>query len=134
MGAIADGIAAYAQPLIDQTDGSLEQVEQALQLTTVCFNLAILPEDTREEMICDMQDRLKMDDREFDDFRSSVIEPMVRRHKEMFPLMHRRAPKGPLFDEHLGAKAVEKYHNVDRYAPCPCNSGKKYKFCCGKRA
>ena len=22
---------------------------------------------------------------------------------------------------------------IDRYAPCPCNSGEKYKFCCGAK-
>ncbi len=30
MGAIAEAFAAFAQPLIDQTDGSPEQVEKAL--------------------------------------------------------------------------------------------------------
>ena len=29
MGAIADAIAAYAQPLLDQTDGSMDQVNQS---------------------------------------------------------------------------------------------------------
>lgn len=23
--------------------------------------------------------------------------------------------------------------NIDKYKPCPCGSGKKYKFCCGKK-
>lgn len=35
MGAIADAIVAYAQPLIDQTDGSLEQLNQALAMSQV---------------------------------------------------------------------------------------------------
>jgi uncharacterized protein YecA (UPF0149 family) len=25
-----------------------------------------------------------------------------------------------------------KYPGTGRYDPCPCNSGEKYKFCCGK--
>lgn len=29
MGAIADGFVAYVQPLLDQTDGSMEQLNQA---------------------------------------------------------------------------------------------------------
>ena len=32
MGAMADAIMAYAQPLIDETDGSIEQMNKATQL------------------------------------------------------------------------------------------------------
>ena len=35
MGAIADAIMAYGQPLIDQTDGSPEELEKALAMTTL---------------------------------------------------------------------------------------------------
>ena len=31
---------------------------------------------------------------------------------------------------HLSKQAVS--HKIDRNAPCPCGSGKKYKKCCGK--
>jgi hypothetical protein len=44
MGAIAEGIFAYAQPLIDQTDGSLEQVKQAMSLSQYCWNLSFVSE------------------------------------------------------------------------------------------
>ena len=37
MGAIADAIAAYAQPLLDETDGSLEQMNKALAVTQLCW-------------------------------------------------------------------------------------------------
>jgi uncharacterized protein YecA (UPF0149 family) len=30
------------------------------------------------------------------------------------------------------APQTKKYSSTDRYAPCPCHSGKTYKFCCGK--
>ena len=43
MGAIADGFAAFAQPLIDQTDGSMEQLNKALAIAQLCFNLASCP-------------------------------------------------------------------------------------------
>ena len=33
---------------------------------------------------------------------------------------------------HLSKQAVS--HKIDRNAPCPCGSGKKYKKCCGKNA
>lgn len=90
MGAIAEGIAAYAQPLIDQTDGSLEEVKRAIAISHVCFNLALSPEDVRDKMISEMQQTLEMDDEEFDAFRRSIVIPMIERHYEMFPLMHRR--------------------------------------------
>ena len=39
MGAIADAFVAYAQPLIDQTDGSEEQLSQAFAMSQLCYNL-----------------------------------------------------------------------------------------------
>jgi hypothetical protein len=141
MGAIADAIMAYAEPLIEGTDGSHEQLQNALTLTQLCYNLALLPEDQREANISEMQHSLKMDDKEFDAFRRSIVDPMIRRHYEMFPLMHRRGSLGPTQSgPSLGARpsptteaSRERYPGTDRYAPCPCNSGEKYKFCCGKK-
>src|SRR5689334_16705268 len=92
MGAIADAFAAFAQPLIDQTDGSPEQLQTALNIGQLCFNTALLPDGEREEMFDEMQSELGMDDREFDDFRRSILEPMIKRHEAMFPLMHGREP------------------------------------------
>lgn len=139
MGAIAKGIAAYAQPLIDQTDGSLEQLNKALALTTICYNLALVPDDRREKAISDLRPGLEMDDEEFAEFRRSIIEPMVRRHKEMFPLLHRRVSAHPLQSGPSSRApsnrtvSAESNRAIDRYAPCPCNSGEKYKFCCGAK-
>lgn len=45
MGAIADAIAAYAEPLLDQNDGTMEQTSKAFGLAQLCWNLAVLPED-----------------------------------------------------------------------------------------
>jgi uncharacterized protein YecA (UPF0149 family) len=86
-----------------------------------------------------------MDDDEFDEFRRSVILPMIRRHHEMFPQMHRRASTrySPVdvsptshstWDRPTPRERSKAYPGTDRYAPCPCNSGRKYKFCCGKTA
>ena len=55
MGAIAEGIVAYAQPLLDQTDGSLEQMNKAMALSQLCFNLALLPEHSRDEALGEMR-------------------------------------------------------------------------------
>lgn len=31
----------------------------------------------------------------------------------------------------MGAERTVRIRTVNRYAPCPCGSGKKFKFCCG---
>ena len=51
MGAIAEGFVAYAQPLLDQTDGSEGQLNKAFTISQLCFNLALMPEDSRDEAI-----------------------------------------------------------------------------------
>jgi len=135
MGAIAESIVAYAQPLIDQTDGSVEQIEKAFALSTFCYNVALMPDDKQEQMIHEMRLSVEMDDQEFAEFRSSVIDPMIRRHQEMFPRMNRRgsagnSQSGPSSWSQPKTATHEKYPGTDRYAPCPCNSGRKYKFCC----
>ena len=94
MGAFAEAIVAFAQPLLDQTDGSDEQVNKAFTMTQLCYNLALLPEDERETMLSELRPSLKMDDEEFDAFRRTVIDPMIRRHQKMFPRMHRPASTG----------------------------------------
>ena len=139
MGAIADGIVAYAQPLLDQTDGSEEQLNKAFAISTLCFNLALTPEDKRDATLNEIRPTLHMDEQEFDEFRRSIVIPMIERHKEMFPLMHRRVSTGPWVSapspppQPRKATPADPYPGTDRYAPCPCNSGEKYKFCCGAK-
>ncbi|CAN5450840.1 hypothetical protein BH10PLA2_BH10PLA2_03740 [soil metagenome] len=136
MGAIADGIVAYAQPLIDTTDGSIEQVNKALTISQCCWNLALMPEEAQADTIRQMRLQFKMDDAEFESFRTVMIIPMIERHKEMFPLMHNRgstlsSPRAfSTWKDAPSPKPVQKFAGTDPYAPCPCNSGKKYKFCC----
>jgi hypothetical protein len=137
MGAIAEAIAAYAQPLLEQTDGSEEELNKAMALSQLCYNLALAPEDSRDQMLAEMQPTLQMNDSEFEEFRRTIIVPMIQRHQQMFPLMHRRGPAdflqgGPSLPAHsLPAHSrKEKYPGTEPYAPCPCGSGKKYKFCC----
>jgi hypothetical protein len=139
MGAIADAFVAYAQPLLDQTDGSEEQLNKAFVISQLCYNLALLPDDQRETTLSEMRPTLKMNDQEFAEFQRSIVTPMIRRHEEMFPRMHRRGSTDPTQSaSRLPARARtaatgERYPGTDRYAPCPCNSGEKYKFCCGSR-
>lgn len=139
MGALAEAFVAFAQPLLDQTDGSHEQLNKAFAISQLCYNLALLPEDKRDTTLGEMQSSLQMDDEEFDAFRRSVVIPMIRRHEEMFPRLHGRhidfSPQSVLPPRARASVAgsSEAYPGTDRYAPCPCNSGEKYKFCCGKK-
>ena len=151
MGVIGESMANYAQPLVDATDGSIEQVQKALNIAMTCWNLALLPPGQREAAIADMRGPLKMDEADFDDFRRSVVDPMIRRHIDMFPRMHGRVREEPLSVSAaprmswpsrmepaasvpwgLPAK-TENRPKVGRYDPCPCGSGKKYKWCCEKK-
>ncbi len=91
MGAIADAIVDYARPLIDSTDGSLEQMNKALSMSQACWNLAILPAEQRQAAIEDMKDAFQMDDVAFDDFHRSILRPMIHRHEKMFPGLHQRS-------------------------------------------
>ncbi|MFN0056093.1 MAG: hypothetical protein ACKV0T_28435 [Planctomycetales bacterium] len=140
MGAIADSIVAYAQPLLDQTDGSSEQLNKALMISQLCWNMSLAPEDRRELCLRKMRIDLGMDDTDFGEFRKVVINPMIRRHLEMFPHLHRRHMTDPWQNERppsanqTNAASKEKYPGTEPYAPCPCDSGRKYKFCCKKIA
>jgi hypothetical protein len=127
MGAIAEAIVAYAQPLLDATDGSMEAMNRALGIGQFCWNLALLPKERQEETLRDAGPTLQMEAEEFEAFRRSVIMPMVQRHEEMFPQLHGRFRTDAWESDSL---PTEKYPGTEPYAPCPCNSGRKYKFCC----
>jgi hypothetical protein len=55
MGAMAETMVAFAQPLLDETDGSAIQMQSALMLAQVCWNLALLPEEEREDNLAKMR-------------------------------------------------------------------------------
>ncbi len=55
MGAIAEAIAAYAQPLFDATDGSVDEMNRAMAMAQMCWNLAILPDDQQETAIDELE-------------------------------------------------------------------------------
>ena len=132
LGVIAEGIMAYAQPLFDSSDGSIEQMNRAMLLAQACWNLALVSEDQRDAEIDMMTSILKIPDAEFPDLRQKVILPMIRRHYEMFPGMHARSKQTSGNVSVMPAPAV-KYPGTSRNAPCPCGSGSKYKRCCGPR-
>jgi hypothetical protein len=138
MGAIADSFTTYAQPLLEETHGSIEELNRGLMLAQLCWNLSLMSEEERNETLREMRSTLGMAEGEFEAFQRSVVVPMVRRHEEMFPQMHERGSTGAA----TGVSAPrtpapppvskEKYPGTSRNAPCPCNSGIKYKKCCGR--
>jgi uncharacterized protein YecA (UPF0149 family) len=139
MGAIADAMSRFAQPLIDATDGSPKQLQRALTLSPLCWNLAITPEGKRDAFLANMQPALEMDDSEFQEFKRTVVTPMIRRHQEMFPAMQRprtTVTSHPVLSHAIPPPAprrpIKKYAGAGRNEPCPCGSRKKYKVCCGR--
>ena len=138
MGAMAEAVVAYAQPLLDHAHGSPDGVNKAILLAQICWNLALMPDQERDEALGEMRPSLNMDDDEFDAFRQSVVAPMIRRHQEMFPALHRfdlkdrwnaghKSQQGP-----MTPGRPEAYPGTGRNRPCPCNSGRKYRLCCGR--
>jgi len=140
MGAIAEAMSRFAQPLIDASDGSPEQLQRALMLSQLCWNLALLPEENRDESLATMQPALKMDDEEFHEFKRDVVMPMIQRHQKMFPALRRLTPMTPsqsatarpIQPPAPRIRIVKKYPGTGRNEPCPCGSGRKYKVCCGR--
>ena len=55
MGLMAESMVAYAQPLLDETDGSHEQMQNAMSIAQMCWNLALLNEPEQEEMLASMR-------------------------------------------------------------------------------
>lgn len=127
MGVMAESMVAYAQPLLDETDGSHGQMQNALSIAQMCWNLALLPEKEQKDSLAQMRPALGMDATEFADFCDSVVVPMIKRHREMFPNMSRLATGTTPSRTRKG-----KYPGTGRNDPCPCKSGKKYKRCCGR--
>lgn len=139
MGAFAEAFVAYAQPLLDVAGGSDEKVDKALKVTQLCYNLALLPEGARDQELRTLQPSLNLSDEEFEEFRRAVFLPMMRRHQEMFPQLHGRGPIAPYNTPSpqgrpRAAARGETYPGTEPYAPCPCNSRRKYKFCCRSKS
>ncbi|WP_100918340.1 SEC-C metal-binding domain-containing protein [Candidatus Thiodictyon syntrophicum] len=139
MGGFADALSKFAQPLIDATDGSPEQLQKAFTLSQLCWNLAVTPPQSRNEFLASLQPTLHMDDDEFEAFKRTVVTPMIKRHQEMFPGLNRRGPMAPSGSAPIREiappaprRAVKKYAGTGRNEPCPCGSGQKYKRCCGR--
>ena len=132
MGAIANAIVDYAQPLLDQTDGDVDKINRAMTVAQMCWNLALFPEEEREAAIDKLEPAMNMTDGEFAEFRQHIVLPMIQRHRQMFPGMHGRS-KQESSTVSVAPSPTEKQPGTARNAPCPCGSGRKYKRCCGRK-
>jgi uncharacterized protein YecA (UPF0149 family) len=139
MGAIAEAMSRFAQPLLNATDGSAQALQRALSLSQLCWNLAVMPEDRREQSLNDRQPTLNMDDEAFQAFKHDLVMPMIRRHQEMFPQLQPRgatrraqSPGEQVMRPSARQRPVKPYAGTGRNERCPCGSGKKYKVCCGR--
>ncbi len=79
----------FVQPLLDGCDDDA-QLEKALKLGTVFWNLALGKGDEREELLARMLSTLP-NERDAIEFRA-LANDMVKRHQAMFPTMERSRP------------------------------------------
>ncbi len=138
MGAFGEAFLEYIQPLLEGVDNSPEAHQNAYHLGQICWNLAISPEDMRDEMYADIGETLGISAEDFENLKMDVLQPMVWRHYTMFPKMH----EADMFNAERSIPMQEPdasiqqdghmYPGTSPNAPCPCDSGKKYKRCCGK--
>ena len=78
----------FAEPLLDESDGSTEALNKALSLATVFWNLALAREEDREEAIAKAM--LKDADPEVSAAFQQMAQLMIARHETMFPELHCR--------------------------------------------
>ena len=78
----------YAQPMLDSTDGSLEETQRMLDLATIFWNAALMDADARDATLGNLAGKYEGDLRE--EFWNTA-RMMIERHRAMFPEMRRRA-------------------------------------------
>ena len=85
----ASQMMAFAQPLLDETDGSQEQMNRMFQLAAIFWNLALFRDgEERDQQIDDLLDSFKLEGQARSDF-AQKARAMVERHRTMFPHLHR---------------------------------------------
>jgi hypothetical protein len=122
MGNLGNDIMEYGRPLLNATDGSDGEVDRALKLIQICWNLSLASEELRPKMLKALRPRMDMDDDQFREFNDKIIRVMIERHEQMFPELHSGS---------AGQRQSKKAVKIGRNDPCSCGSGKKYKKCCG---
>jgi SEC-C motif len=80
----------FAQPLIDQSDGSIDALNKALSIAMIFWNLAIMPEQEREQALVEIMAEMSVSESEgVQSAFQALAETMIERHRQMFPELHR---------------------------------------------
>ena len=83
----AQQMAEFAQPLLDQTDGSIEAMNKAMTIGIVCWNMAIVSAEERDRMLVEFVDKTFPDEEARAAFRE-IARFMIARHRRLFPELH----------------------------------------------
>jgi len=83
----AQQMAEFAQPLLDQTDGSIEAMNKAMSVGMVCWNMAIVSAEERDLMLTEFVDKTFPDEETRAAFRE-IAQFMIARHRRLFPELH----------------------------------------------
>jgi hypothetical protein len=78
----------FAQPLIENSDGTADGLNKAMSIAMVFWNLAITRDEDREEMMAAMMS--KDADPEVRSEFHLMAQLMIARHEAMFPGLHNR--------------------------------------------
>lgn len=86
----------FVQPLIDETDGSREEVETWMLIGNLCWNIALqgLDRDGEDQEIAKIVDMMrgKAEPGDREAF-AGLLRQLLRRHREMFPEEHELAAR-----------------------------------------
>jgi hypothetical protein len=83
-GGFADSLALLAEPLLEHSDGSLEQVQKAMSVAAVAWNIGLLPRDQQLAAIDETIAESSMETRDKENF-VLLLTGLVARFNELYP-------------------------------------------------
>jgi hypothetical protein len=83
----------FVKPLMDESDGSAESMQKCLELGMICWNAALLIDETGDEhgVLEDLLSGMKAESEDSRQKHRKLFQMMIRRHFEMFPEEHEMA-------------------------------------------
>ncbi|MBM4005736.1 MAG: hypothetical protein FJ295_21025 [Planctomycetes bacterium] len=161
MGSMTNAIVEYARPLLETTDGDERKMNRAMGLAVACWNLALIPSSERDNQLAKTFTPLAEQGIDVEEFTKDVLQPMIERHKGMFPDLHEqgstgkpgrlgimsemretvgptpvmRAPDDNFLEGDLERSTDSRpVRRIGRNERCYCGSGLKFKNCCARKA
>jgi len=119
--------------LIDKADGTIDGIPEALLEKQYAIPWLDLINKKMDEIYADTSDINPYGGTNREEFFAVTSEYFFERpkmlsqkHPELYGLLKQ------VFDQDMAAHGLNrKKHSIGRNSPCPCNSGKKFKNCCG---